>query len=354
MITYKTGNLLDAPVEALVNTVNTVGVMGKGVAIQFKNAFPDNFKVYLDAVRGGSFHLGKVLVVRVNPIGPVKYVINFPTKGHWRYPSRLEWISSGLRDLKVQIRENNIKSIALPPLGCGNGGLDWAQIRPLIEKEMIDLDVDVLIYEPNAGIQELLKKKENPSAASLTPVRAMLLQLLYNYRALGEFTSEFVAEKLSYFLQRFGERQMKLDFQKGFYGPYSGKVRHILYEVNGYYLKGYEQKDARPFEPLELMVDKAPALRQYILNELSQEERNRLNKVAELITGFESPYGLELLATIDYLIRENDTFDAKTIMEKLWSERKRKMFSNEHVDMAIGHLLAYRKDLYPMTAETAN
>jgi O-acetyl-ADP-ribose deacetylase (regulator of RNase III) len=354
MITYKTGNLLDAPVEALVNTVNTVGVMGKGVAIQFKNAFPDNFKVYLDAVRSGSFHLGKVLIVPVNPIGSVKYVVNFPTKGHWRYPSKLEWISSGLQDLKAQIREKNIKSIALPPLGCGNGGLDWVQVRLLIEKEMEDLDMDVLIFEPNANIQELLKKKENPSAASLTPARAMLLQLLYNYRALGEFTSEFAAEKLSYFLQRFGERQMKLEFQKGFYGPYSGQVRHILYEVNGYYLKGYEQKDARPFEPLELMVDKAPAIQQFIMNELSVEERNRLSKVAELITGFESPYGLELLATIDYLIKENNTFDAKIITEQLWSERKRKMFSNEHIDMAISHLLAYRKDLYPSTAEITN
>jgi hypothetical protein len=142
-----------------------------------------------------------------------------------------------------------------------------------------------------------------------------------------------------------------LDFLKGFYGPYSGKVRHILYEVDGYYLKGYEEKDGRPFEPLELTVDKAPAVRQYILNELSQEERNRLNKVAELITGFESPYGLELLATIDYLIQENNTFDATIIAEKLWSERKRKMFSNEHIDTAISHLLAYRKDLYYMTAE---
>jgi O-acetyl-ADP-ribose deacetylase (regulator of RNase III) len=160
MINYKPGNLLDAPVEPLVNTVNTVGVMKKGVAIQFKDAIPDNFKVYLDAERSGSFHLGKVFVVPVNPIGPVKYVINFSTKGHWRYPSRLEWISPGLQELKAQIRENNIKSIALLPLGCGNGGLDWAQVRSLKENEMKDLNVDVLIYEPNANLQEFLKKKK--------------------------------------------------------------------------------------------------------------------------------------------------------------------------------------------------
>lgn len=346
MITYKTGNLLEAPVEALVNTVNTVGVMGKGIALQFKNAFPDNFKAYRDAVKSGSFQLGKVLVVPVNSIGKVRYIINFPTKDHWRYPSKIEWVESGLKDLRTKIRENHIKSIALPPLGCGNGGLDWEQVRPMIEKEMSDLDMEVLVYEPSAEIQELLKKEERPSAASLTPVRAMLLQLLYNYRALGEFTSEFAAEKLSYFLQRFGEKQLKLDFQKGIYGPYSGKIRHILYTVNGYYLKGYEQKDAKPFEPLEMMVDKAPEIQLYIKNELSNEERDRLRKVADLINGFESPYGLELLATVDFLIQENNTLNKEVIFEKLWSERKKDMFVKQHIDMAIKQLMVYRNELY--------
>src|SRR6187402_1584473 len=135
MITYKTGNLLEAPVEALVNTVNTVGVMGKGIALQFKTTFPENYKVYVDAVKNGSVQLGKVLVVPVNPIGKVKYVINFPTKGHWRFPSKIAWIESGLKDLKDKIKEQGIHSVALPPLGCGNGGLDWEQVRPLIEKE---------------------------------------------------------------------------------------------------------------------------------------------------------------------------------------------------------------------------
>lgn len=346
MITYKTGNLLDAPVEALVNTVNTVGVMGKGIALQFKNTFPENFKVYSDAVKAGSFQLGKVLVVPVNPIGKVRYVINFPTKGHWRYPSKLEWIQTGLKDLREKIRENGITSLALPPLGCGNGGLDWEQVRPIIEKEMGNLDVEVYIYEPSSAIQEILKSEEKPSAARLTSVRAMLLQLLYNYRALGEFTSEFAAEKLSYFLQRFGEKQLKLDFQKGIYGPYSGKVRHILYAVNGYYLKGYEQKDAKPFEPLEMMVDKTQEVQSYIKDRLSSDEKDRLQRVSDLINGFESPYGLELLATVDFLIQENKTFDTEIISEKLWSERKKDMFYKQHIEMAIKHLLAYQSYLY--------
>ena len=347
MITYKTGNLLDAPVEALVNTVNTVGVMGKGIALQFKTTFPENYKAYVEAVKSGSVQLGKMLVVPINPIGKVRYVINFPTKGHWRYPSKIDWIESGLQDLKIKIKEAGIKSIALPPLGCGNGGLDWNQVRSLIEKEMNSLDVDVIVYEPSPEIQELLRQEEKASAAKLTPVRAMLLQLLYNYRALGEFTSEFAAEKLSYFLQRFGEKQLKLNFQKGFYGPYSGKGRHVLYAVNGYYLKGYEQKDAKPFEPLEMIVDKAPEIQSYIKGNLTPENRDHLKKVATLINGFETPYGLELLATVDFLIEENKTLNAEAIMEKLWSERKKDMFLKQHVKMAIQHLLTFREDLYP-------
>jgi hypothetical protein len=235
-------------------------------------------------------------------------------------------------------------------LGCGNGGLDWNQVRSLIEKELSDLDVQIFIYEPSQKVQELLKQEEKPSAAKLTRARAMLLQLLYKYRALGEFTSEFAAEKLSYFLQRFGEKQLKLEFQEGIYGPYSGKVRHILYVMNGYYLKGYEQKDAKPFEPLEMMVDKAPQVHDFIKNELTREEQERLSKVAALINGFETPYGLELLATVDFLINKARTFESNDIMQNLWSERKKGLFSKEHVEMAIQHLLVYQNDLYPATA----
>lgn len=326
MIIYKKGNLLEGLVEALVNTVNTVGVMGKGIALQFKNAFPENYKAYSDAVKSGAFRLGEVLVVPVKTVGTARFVINFPTKAHWRFPSRIEWIQAGLKDLRAKIQEYSIRSIALPPLGCGNGGLDWSQIQPLIEEEMGDLEAEVIIYEPSQKVKESLQQEEKPSASKLTPVRAMLLHLLYSYRALGEFTSEFAAEKLSYFLQRFGEKQLKLDFQEGIYGPYSGKVRHILFAVNGYYLKGYEQKDAKPFEPLQIMVDKAPQVQNFIKNELSKEEQGRLSKVAALIKGFETPYGLELLATVDFIISKTNAFDLEKITQSLWSERKKDLF----------------------------
>lgn len=347
MITCKTGNILDAGTQALVNTVNTVGVMGKGIALQFKNTFPENFAAYAQAVKKGEIKLGEVQVVPIKSTNGAAYIINFPTKAHWRYPSRMEWIEKGLHDLREKILTYNIKSIAIPPLGCGQGGLNWNKVKPLIEAVLKDVPADILLYEPDSAIKEALKKEDNPKAAHLTGPRAMLLYLLYQYRALGEFTTEFAAEKLSYFLQRFGEKQLKLSFEKGIYGPYSGKVRHLLYALNGYYLKGYEQKDSKPFEPLDIIVEKASEVKTYIQDKLSEEEKTRLKQVASFMEGFESPYDLELLATVDFLIEKELTFDAKLIAQRLWSERKKNLFPEHHIELAVNHLQQYKKQLYP-------
>src|ERR1700722_16267463 len=131
MIKFTRGNLLDAKVDALVNTVNTVGVMGKGVALMFKEAFPENFKDYEAACKKKDVKVGKMFVTK-RLLSP-KWIINFPTKEHWRGDSKLEWIDAGLDDLKRVIIENGIKSVAIPPLGSGNGGLKWEDVRPKIE-----------------------------------------------------------------------------------------------------------------------------------------------------------------------------------------------------------------------------
>jgi hypothetical protein len=157
-----------------------------------------------------------------------------------------------------------IESIAIPPLGCGNGGLEWTIVKEEIENALHDLPADIQVYEPSAEIKEMLASQEKPAAARLTPVRAMLLFLLYRYRVMGEHASEFAAEKLSYFLQRAGEKQLRLEFTKGYYGPYSGKVRHVLYALNGYYLRGFEQKAAKPFEPLEIIVERSYEVMEFI------------------------------------------------------------------------------------------
>jgi O-acetyl-ADP-ribose deacetylase (regulator of RNase III) len=149
MLTEERGNLLDAPADALVNTVNTVGVMGKGLALQFKQAYPANFRAYQAACRRGEVRLGHMFTHATDLDGHPRYVINFPTKGHWRSRSRLSDIEDGLAGLCTVIQDLGIQSIAVPPLGCGNGGLGWSDVRPLIVGALGDLpDVHVMLYPP--------------------------------------------------------------------------------------------------------------------------------------------------------------------------------------------------------------
>lgn len=159
---YIKGNLLDAKAQALVNTVNTVGVMGKGIALQFKEAFPNNYKAYVDMCKRHELVPGKLLVVKEHTLEGEKIIINFPTKTLWHLKSKYAYIEDGLKELVNVIKQENIKSIAIPPLGCGNGGLKWGKVRSLMEKYLAHLiDVDILIYEPNEAVKELLKQQDN-------------------------------------------------------------------------------------------------------------------------------------------------------------------------------------------------
>lgn len=149
MISYHKGNLFESGADALVNTVNTVGVMGKGLALQFKKRYPKNFELYAEACRRGEVQTGKLFVTQEGDLLGSVWIINFPTKQHWKHPSRLEWVESGLADLRRVIEEHAIKSIAIPPLGCGLGGLDWPTVKALIEEALNDIvSVDVMVYEP--------------------------------------------------------------------------------------------------------------------------------------------------------------------------------------------------------------
>jgi O-acetyl-ADP-ribose deacetylase (regulator of RNase III) len=143
------GDLITAEVDALVNTVNTEGVMGKGLALQIKKAFPEVFAEYTHACKQGSVAIGRMHVV--NRSTSPRFVINFPTKKQWRHPSKLEYIESGLADLIGRVRELGIRSIAVPPLGCGLGGLDWTEVRSRIVEAFEPLpDVRVVLFEPNS------------------------------------------------------------------------------------------------------------------------------------------------------------------------------------------------------------
>ena len=182
MVEFVKGNLLEAKVDALVNTVNEVGVMGKGVALQFREAFPQSSREYMEAARRKQIRVGHVLATRNESLSGPQWIIHFPTKKHWRQPSRLEWVRDGLRDLVRIVKENGISSIALPPLGCGNGGLNWQSVRHEIEASFQGVDdVQVIVYEPSDAYQTAPKVR---GVEKLTPARALVAELVRRYSIL--------------------------------------------------------------------------------------------------------------------------------------------------------------------------
>lgn len=339
MIYYTKGNLLDSNSQALVNTVNTTGVMGKGVALQFKQQFPDNTKSYVKACKEGTIEIGKLLVTNASSLhSGEKMIINFPTKKDWRKPSEYQYIEEGLKDLVKIIRERKIKSIAIPPLGAGNGGLNWVKVKQMLEKYLTNVDAEIYIYEPSLYIQEVLKKERT----KLTPARALLLDVLYDLVKNGEFISEFAAEKIAYFLQRFGGKDIfKLDYKPNFYGPYSGKVKHVLYYLNGSYITGYSSKDKKPFEELGIIPDGESDVKDFLLKHGNEELNEIAKKTKDFLSGFYSPFALELLSTIDFIVTEKKASSNTEISSYLesWSDRKKTMFNNnKFIDIAISHI----------------
>jgi Predicted phosphatase homologous to the C-terminal domain of histone macroH2A1 len=285
MIKYIKGNILESDAQALVNTVNTVGVMGKGIALQFKKAFPDNFKQYVLACKNKKIDIGKLFITKETTLIGERIIINFPTKKDWRNPSEYEYIEKGLDALVRIIDEYKIKSIALPPLGAGSGGLLWERVKNIIEEKMSILNIDIYIYEPTKQIEETLKKER----VQLTEARALLLYVLYDLVRQGEFVSEFSAEKICYFLQKFGaEKYFKLKFQSNFYGPYSGKVRYVLNYLNGSYLTGYSDLNRKPFEPLLLVTDGYTDVQQFV--ESKPELFEIAKKTTQFLNGFYSDF----------------------------------------------------------------
>lgn len=339
MIHYTTGNLLESSAQALVNTVNTVGVMGKGIAFQFKKAFPENFKAYQKACKRGEIDIGKLFVFKENTLNGQKIIINFPTKKDWRRSSEYEYIEKGLDDLLRVLKEYNIQSIALPPLGSGNGGLIWAEVKKIIQEKLSSLNIDVYVYEPTEAIKEQLSKEK----VKLTPGPALMLYVLYELVKQGEFVSEFSAEKVCYFLQKFGaQKYLKLKFEPKFYGPYSGVVRHVLNHLNGGYILGYSDKNKRPFDPLLLISDSYATVKEYI--ESNEELQTIVNKTTGFLDGFYSDFTLELLSTIDWIMNEKKTEDINVIKEELktWSERKMSKFSNDKwIQIAIQRIKSF-------------
>ncbi len=341
---YIIGNLLEAETDALVNTVNTVGVMGKGIALQFKERFPMNFKIYADACKKGQMEVGKMLVIKENVLHGEKLIINFPTKIEWFKKSQYSYIEDGLKDLAKVIEEYQIKSIAIPPLGCGNGGLKWEKVKLMLDKYLGHLsNITIQIYEPNDAVKEILQKETIKKEVGLTAARAMLLYALFKYEKFGEVATIFSANKLAYFLQKSGE-PMRLQFVPYKYGPYAQAIEKVLYALNGKYLTGMEQMNARAFEPLHLNYEKYDEVEKYINTNLSVEQKQRMESVFNIIDGFETTLSLEILSSTHFLISENPNLNEEQLFEKIqdWNDRKKNLVTKEYINIAMEHLQNYR------------
>ncbi len=357
MITFTQGNLLEADVEALVNTVNTVGVMGKGIALMFKEAFPENFKLYREACRTHGIEIGRVFPTeRRDVMGGPKWIVNFPTKQHWRAPSRIEWIEHGLTDLRRFIEEHSIQSIALPPLGTGNGGLDWQQVRPLIVRTLGSLsDVTIVVYEPTPEYQNVAKRE---GVEKLTPARALMTEIIRRYWVLGFECTLLEIHKLAYFLEieivsHALPNPLHLEFRADRYGPFSPKLRHLLNALDGSYLHCDKRlADAGPLDVIGFDDKKMGRVELYLSSE-AKEYRPPLDATADFIEGFESPLGMELLGTVDWLIRREaispNVEDVKAGLGK-WrggrgaGVRKLRLFDSRLIRLALDRLDVRRPD----------
>ncbi len=332
MIELTTGDILKANAEALVNTVNCVGFMGRGIAAQFRRAFPANFTAYQRACQRAELQPGQMLIVEIGSGRGPRWIVNFPTKRHWRSRSRLEDIESGLAALARDVRRLGIRSIAIPPLGCGLGGLHWSDVRPRIEQAMAELpDVRVLLFEPGGTPEELVKSDKAPG---MTPGRAVLVGLIHRYLGglMDPFVSLLEVHKLMYLSQEAGE-PLRLRYVKHHYGPYAENLRHVLREIEGHYVTGYRDGGDDPEKQLELLPGAVEAAAEVLVRK--PDTSARFDRVADLVEGFETPFGMELLATVHWVVRREGASSPEAAVAAVhrWNDRKRQ-FSPEQIGIA--------------------
>jgi len=338
MITFTRGDILQAECEAIVNSVNCVGVMGRGVALQFKQAYPANFKAYAAACRRGEVQPGRMFVFDTGELTWPRYIINFPTKRHWRGKSRIEDVHDGLEALVAEIQARGIHSIAIPPLGSGLGGLDWGDVRPLIEGALSGLvDVNVLVLEPGTAPAEA-RTNRSTDVPAMTAGRAALVGLMDRYLGALMDTSISLLEvhKLMYFLQVSGE-PLRLRYVKGPYGPYAENLRHVLQAIEGHLVSGYANGGDAPDKELTLVPGAIKDADTFLA--AHPPTQAHFSQVARLVEGFETPFGLELLATVHWVATEEGSHDHNSIEQATyaWGERK-KRFTPGQISLAADRL----------------
>jgi len=337
-ITFKSGDLFLDKAEALVNTVNCVGIMGKGIALDFKRRWPENYKAYKKACDAKVLRPGSMLIFELTNLfgkSEPKFIVNFPTKDHWRAKSKLEYISEGLDALVSDIKRYKIKSIALPPLGCGNGGLDWDVVRPMIlEKLSVLDDVSVSIYAP-------LNESDDPEYVDtnlkMTQGRAIFLKSIAELEtSFGGVLDRLSLQKIAYFLQVMGV-PLNLDFTKNLYGPYSEALKKaiVALEVDYKLIAGFQTDREAHVTPAGFA-----AAEDYLKNDEKSEAV--IDNLTKLVDGFETPYGLELLSTVHKLATTSGVGnnDIKFIASEMVAleKNKRNVFPEDEIRVAFHRL----------------
>ena len=319
----------------------------------FKDRFPGNFEAYVRACTAGQVRLGEMYVTENKELFGPRWIINFPTKTHWRVKTKIEWIEEGLKDLVRTIVERNIRSIAVPPLGCGNGGLDWREVGPLIASALQDVEgLNAIVYEPTSRYQNVTRRK---GVENLTPARALVAEMVRRYCLLGIDCSILEVQKLGWFLER-GVRRFRVadplqfKFQADRYGPYSHNLTKLLDSLDGSYLRCDKRlADAEPLDLIWFNEEKHDRLGVYLNSSEGTEFSRVLEWASTTIDGFESPLGMELLSTIDWMIqRGNAGSTTSAVMEGLkgWpggekaGQRKLKIFDRRLVSIALEKLEA--------------
>lgn len=338
-VVSKHGDILQTEAEALVNTVNCVGVMGRGIALQFKKAFPKNFTDYKSACDDGEVVPGRMFVHQRHALDLPRFIINFPTKRHWRGKSRIEDIKSGLEDLYNVIRENNIQSIAIPPLGSGLGGLNWMDVRPLIIEALGDIEnLELILHDPGhtPKAKDMAVGRDVPN---MTDGRAALVMMIKTYidGLMEPYTSLLEVHKLMYFLQAVGQ-PLRLQYKAHHRGPYASNLRHVLTKIEGHMVSGYADGGDQPDKALEIVPGALEDARGFLANK--PEVQDRIDRVRDLVAGYESQYALELLASVHWLVHDNKTTDVESITQALhqWTPRKAQLYGERQVSTALNTL----------------
>ncbi|MCH9844578.1 MAG: macro domain-containing protein [Alphaproteobacteria bacterium] len=331
-------DILETDAEAIINTVNCVGVMGKGLALKFKEKFPENYKIYKKYCEQKKLKTGNVLVTEFGGAlsNDHKYLMNFPTKQHWRGKSKIEYIEQGLDDLILKIKKHNISSVAIPPLGCGNGGLNWDDVHDLVKKKLqpISDKTNIIIYAP-------------PIKLRMTESRALLIKILHDFSPYFDYyVSHIIVQKIAYLLKSLGVDDYP-EFKKNAYGPYSEGLENALKKMaERKFIKLSDDFDDNPDSKILVTAEAIESAHQFFetLNQKTQQKYYAIiDKLSKLIDRYESSFGLELLTTAHFLITSgnNKLSDAEEVVNgfEQWSDRKKNIFDKTLIENAYSRLV---------------